>query len=378
MRVRSRRAQESTPGKGEDAPRDFDGARVTAETPLDGRWLVRGKDGRLTAYARNEDGLLRWTEERPGGPGWEGPEFFPVPALTHLGLAQGADGYVHFVGRRVRDGADGTPRVDLVHAIQYQTGRPVTAWRTLGNPYKDGDERAARIGPPAAGVARSGRVHVFVRNANGGMMMRREGTNGKWEAWKDLKGTLGKETMAVMVTEAGRFELLVPGTDKAMRWAQSEPGAPFLKGDNLNVRIAGGAVTVLETASDRTTYYWTDAAEGTLVANRLDTDTPPITIGDTPAEGPVAALRAELDDYDCTVLAHRVRDGRVLLAACGTENEAGGLWWAATGERTAAPPALALDGLGRVVLAVIGERGGLYVSRQNSEPGLALGPARRV
>lgn len=147
MRVRSRRAQERTPGKGEDAPRDFDGARVTAETPLDGRWLVRGKDGRLTAYARNEDGLLRWTEERPGGPGWEGPEFFPVPALTHLGLAQGADGYVHFVGRRVRDGADGTPRVDLVHAIQYQTGRPVTAWRTLGNPYKDGDERAARIGP---------------------------------------------------------------------------------------------------------------------------------------------------------------------------------------------------------------------------------------
>ncbi|NEC05958.1 hypothetical protein [Streptomyces sp. SID7909] len=376
MRVRSRRAQGSASGKGDDALRDVESARGTGETPVDGRWLVRGKDGRLTAYARNEDGLLRWTEECPGGPGWQGPEFFPVPDLTHLGVAQGPDGYVHFIGRRTVHGDEEQPQVDLVHAIQYQTGRPVTAWRTVGNPYKDGDERAARIGPPAAAVAPTGMVHVFVRNANGGMMLRREAKSGKWEGWKDLRGTLGKETMAVAVAESGRMELLVPGTNKAMRWAQAEPGGAFQKGDNLNVKIAGGAVSVLETAPDRNTFYWTDATTGTLVATRLDT--PPITIGDTPAEGRIAVLRAELDDYDCTVLAHRTRDGRVLLAACGTENEAGGLWWAATGERTSAPPALALDGEGRVVLAMIGERGGLYVARQNDEPGLALGPAQRV
>lgn len=374
MRVRSRRSQGSTSGKGEGALCDVESAEGPAGTPVGGRWLVRGKDGRLTAYARNEDGVLRWTEERPGGPRWQGPEFFPVADLNHLSVAQGADGYVHFVGRRSVSGEEG-PQVDLVYAVQYQTGRPVTAWRSLGNPYKDA-ERAARIGPPAAGVASSGAVHVFVRNANGGMMLRREGKNGKWEGWKDLRGTLGKETMAVAVAGSGRFELLVPGAGKAMRWAQSEPGGAFEKLPNLNVKIAGGAVSVLETAPDRNTYYWTDAATGTLTANRLDT--PAVTIGDTPAEGPVAALRAELDGYDCTVLAHRDRDGRVMLAACGTENESGGLWWAATGERTATAPALALDANGRVVLAVIGVRGGLYVARQNDEPGLALGPAQRV
>ncbi|MFJ4501679.1 hypothetical protein [Streptomyces sp. NPDC088864] len=376
MRVRSRRVRGSASGKGEDALRDVESPSGTAGTPVGGRWLVRGKDGRLTAYVRDEDGIARWTEERPGGPRWQGPEHFPAPDLNHIALAQGDDGYVHFLGRRsVRDD-EGLPQVDLVHAVQYQTGRPVTAWRSLGNPYKDGDERAARIGPPFAAVGPTGAVHVFVRNANGGMMLRREAKNGKWEGWKDLRGTLGKETMAVAVAESGRVELVVPGATKAMRWAQKEPGGAFEKGANLNVRIAGGAVSALATAPDRITYYWTDGAAGTLVANRLDT--PPVTIGDTPAEGPVAVLRAELDGYDCTVLAHRTRDGRVMLAACGTENEAGGLWWAETGVRTPAPPALALDGRGRVVLAVIGERGGLFVARQNGEPGLALGPAERV
>lgn len=55
MRVKSGRARRgSTPGGGaertaDDLPR--------AESVVDGRWLVAGKDGRLTAYARTEGGL---------------------------------------------------------------------------------------------------------------------------------------------------------------------------------------------------------------------------------------------------------------------------------------------------------------------------------
>ncbi|MET7855999.1 hypothetical protein ABZS81_01960 [Streptomyces sp. NPDC005318] len=374
MRVRSGRAAQGK-ASGTGALRNTGSEQREAESPVDGRWLVQGKDGRLTAYARNRDGLLRWTEERPGGPRWQGPDFIPVPHLTHLGIAQGADSYVHFVGRRSLDEDEGLPTVDIVHAIQYQTGRPVTSWRSLGNPHKDA-ERAARIGPPAAAVTPSGAANVFVRNAGGGMMLRREDKSAKWEAWTDLKGSRAQDTMAVPVAESGRIELLVPGSGHAMRWTQSEADGAFEKAPNIPVEIAPGGVAALETAPGRNTFYWTDPTTGGIVAHRLGTSV--IPLGGTPAEGPITVLRAMLDGYDCTILAHRDLDGHVMLAACGTENEGGGLWWSPTGERTAATPALALDVHGRVVLAMIGADGRLYVARQNREPGLAMDPAERV
>jgi hypothetical protein len=78
------------------------------------------------------------------------------------------------------------------------------------------------------------------------------------------------------------------------------------------------------------------------------------------------------------VLAHRDLDGQVMLAACGTENEQGGLWWSPTGERCVGAPAAALDGYGRVVLGMIGADGALYVARQNADGGLAMAPSVRV
>jgi hypothetical protein len=67
-----------------------------------------------------------------------------------------------------------------------------------------------------------------------------------------------------------------------------------------------------------------------------------------------------------------------MLAACGTENEAAGVWWSATGEGTSCPPGLALDGYGRVVIATVDPDGGLRIARQNEEPGLVMNPSMRV
>ncbi|MFC7511295.1 hypothetical protein ACFQV4_13915 [Streptomyces thermocarboxydus] len=64
-------------------------------------------------------------------------------------MAQGADAYVHFLGRRERL-ADGGVEVDVVHAVQYQTGRPLTEWRSLGNPHRT-PEKAALLGAPRGG-----------------------------------------------------------------------------------------------------------------------------------------------------------------------------------------------------------------------------------
>lgn len=350
-------------------------ARYAVEATVDGRWLVLGKDGRLTAYGRTGGGLLRWTETRPGGPDWTGPDFYPMPGLTHLSVVQGADTYVHFLGRREIDKGDGPPAVDIVHAIQYQTGRPVTEWRSLGNPHKD-REKAAHFGVPAAAVSASGRVHVFVRNAGRGLMLRREAPTGKWEPWEDLKGSGVQDGLAVVAHASGRIEVLAGGGQDAMWWRQAEADGGFHQEPNIPVRVAPGTASAMETAPDRATYYWTDQNTGQIVAHRPGGWL--IPLGGAPAGEPLTVLRAVIEGYDCAVLAHRAADGQVMLAACGAENEEAGLWWSPTGEQSVGAPALAVDAHARVVLATVAPDGSLRIARQSGGPGLALAPSIRL
>jgi hypothetical protein len=346
-----------------------------AESCLDGRWLVLGKDGRLTAYARSRAGLLRWTETRPGGPHWSKPECIPAPDLTHLSVTQGADTYVHFLGRRAREGDEGLPTVDIVHAIQYQTARPVTEWKSLGNPHPQ-REKAARLGAPVAAVSTTGRVHVLVRNAGGGLMLRREEPSGKWDAWLDLKGSGVRDGFPAAVDASGRIEVFAGNAHHVMRWSQAKADGDFEREPNIPVRVAPATASMLETAPGRSTYFWADEDTGQLVAHRPGGWV--IPLGGAATGDRIAVLRTVLDGYDCTVLAHRGLDGEVMVAACGTENEGAGLWWSPAGGAGVGAPALALDGHGRIVLASIGTDGTLCVARQGTGPGLALDPPVRV
>ncbi|MDX3629091.1 hypothetical protein PV728_01940 [Streptomyces europaeiscabiei] len=373
MRTRSGRA--AAQGATADTSTNGGGERHRAEATLAGSWLVLGKDGRLTAYARARTGLLRWTQEKPGGPRWTGPELFPVSGLTDLHIVQGANTYVHFLGRREVVKADGPPAVDVVHAIQYQTGRPVTEWRSLGNPHKD-RAKAARFGTPTGGVSADGSVHVLARNAGGGVMLRRELTGGKWSPWTDLKGSGVQDPVTVVAYSSGRVEAMAGGRDVIMRWTQEKPGGDFGQAPTIPLAVARGSAVGLETGPDRATYYWTDPATGGIVAHRPGGRV--IPLGGAPAEDPVAVLRAPLDGHDCTVLAHRDVEGQVVLAACGTENEQAGVWWSPTGERCVGAPALARDAYGRVVLGAVGADGALRTARQNDEAGLAMAPFVRV
>ncbi|MDW4899840.1 hypothetical protein RB625_15615 [Streptomyces californicus] len=366
--ARSARSRSTPPGDSESRGGHLPDATV------DGRWLLLGSDGRLAAYARNREGLLRWTQDRPGGSSWTGPVLFPARDLTHLFIAQGANGYVHFLARRAVPKREGPAAVDLVHAVQYQSGRPLTAWRSLGNPHQD-REKAERLGVPRGAVDDAGTLHVLVRNAGRGLMLRREDESGKWEGWRDLQGSMFQDAPAVMAAASGLIEVLIPGEEGAGRWVQPEPHALPERAENIPVAIAPGTAVALETAPDRATYYWTDPASGGIVAHRPGGWV--IPLGGAPA-GPAAALRATLDGYDCTVLAHCDTEGNVMLAACGTENEGAGLWWSPTGERGTGTPGLALDVHGRVVIAALAPDGSLRIARQNDEPGLAMGPSVRV
>ncbi|WP_418959642.1 hypothetical protein [Streptomyces tritici] len=344
--------------------------RPSAVGTVDGRWLLRGRDGRLTAYALGREGLLRWTEERPGGPEWTGPDLLPAPEVSRLSVAQGPDGYAHFVGRRERvRPSDGVPVVDIVHAVQYQTGRPLGPWHSAGNPYKD-PEVGRRIGEPVAAVSGSGGLYVFLRNAGGGVTMRTDAPRGKWGLWKDIRGNKAQDGFAAVTGAEGRIELLAPGQGPAMRWWQTEPDGEMQRTPNIHLAAAPRSLTALETAPGSITYFWTDAAGGGLMAHRPGGWM--IPLGGRAADGRIAALRALLDGYDCTVLAHRGPDGQVVVGVCGTEYEGAGMWWSPLGEHGTGDPALAVDAYGRVVLAWLGDDGRVRVARQKPEAGLAM------
>ena len=150
----------------------------TSLAPTTG-WLVRGKDGRLTAYAPGSDGVLRWTETRPGGPQWTGPELIPGRGLLpYLSIAQGADGYVHLVSLRRSRLADGRTGTDVVYGVQYQSGLAVRDWYPLGSPYPNDPDLAQQIGLPSAVIDAEGSLHVFVRNAGGGVCGRAQVPSG--------------------------------------------------------------------------------------------------------------------------------------------------------------------------------------------------------
>ncbi|MFJ2739989.1 hypothetical protein ACIO3O_09985 [Streptomyces sp. NPDC087440] len=367
------------------------GAGRRASGPVGGRgWMVRGKDGRLSAYGAADGALLRWTETRPGGPDWQGPEVFPAPDTEGLAVAQGPDGFVHVVGRRRR--ANGG--VEYVHATQYQSGRPLAAWYSLGShPYGD-PARVARMGLPAIAVGAAGAVHVFVRNGYGGVLMRRQAANGKWEGWKDLKGAGCEIPLTAIPTASGRVDLLAVTTRNAtLHWTQPTPGAAFSAPTTLPFTASAGTLTGLETTDGELTYYaltppesgpdtgTTAEPDPATAVSAHHPDRPPVLLhGSEPDSAtPLAALRAPLDGHDCTILAHRTADGRPALAACRTLAEDEGLWWTPTGPECVGPPALAVDATGRVVMAVVATDGTLHVARQRTdEKGLSLAAWARV
>ncbi|MFD9488901.1 hypothetical protein [Streptomyces sp. NPDC059991] len=336
-------------------------------------WLLRGKDGRLTAYAPCADGVLRWTETHPGGPEWTGPEL--VAAATgldpRLSVAQGGDGYVHLLALRRTTTPAGEPRTDVVHAIQYQSGRPVKDWYPMGTPYRD-QEKAAQVGHPAAVVDSADNLNVFVRNAGGGVCARGQLSSGKWGNWKDLKGSGSYGTICAGASEDGRVEVLAPARRGVMRWARSTGGGEYEQVPDLKLQVADGSVSAQHTGEGRITFFWRESEDGDVHAFRADD--PAVPLGGA-ASGPVAVLRTPVDGHDCTLMAQRGPDGRPALAAYPTEAESAGAVWASTGEVCAGVPALATDAAGRVVLAAFGTDGLLRITRQKTtEPGLALEP----
>ncbi|MFF4956296.1 hypothetical protein ACFY2Z_04235 [Streptomyces sp. NPDC001222] len=331
---------------------------------MNGSWLLRGRNGSLSTYASRNEAVWCRAEHRPGLP-WTPPRKVGGDQRLHpqLGLGQGADGYAHLVAwRPTVPGESG-----LVHSTHFRPHLSALDWTPIGHPDKKGD----RTGLPAVAVDAEGRAHVFTRNKAGGVSMLAQKEHGGWGPWRDIGGPGAHEELAAVAGGSGRVELYATTSEGILRWRQEEPGGALVPDEALEVAVRPGTLTALPTSKEHTTLFFADP-EGMLHAWRPGGD--PLPLLRTAGAGPVAALRCAVDGYDSTLLAQRSDSGRVVLAACPTEQESAGLWWSESGPQLPVGTwvALAEDAEGRVTAASLTPDGELGVARQKDEPGLAL------
>jgi hypothetical protein len=338
---------------------------------VNGDWLICGRDGRLSVYLPSGDAVLCRAERWPGGP-WDAARRVGGEQRLHpvLAVGQGADRYAHLVSwRPTKPGESG-----LVHSTHFRPRLAALDWNPVGHPDKSGD----RTGTPAVAVDAEGRAHLFVRNKGGGLSMLGQKQKGGWGPWRDLKGRDVQEAPAAVTGESGRVEAYAAVPDGILYWRQEEPGAVPVLQEAVEAAVRPGTLRALATSAGSTTLFFVDDT-GDLCAWRPGDKPVPLLAAAGP--GPVAAVRCELDGYDCTLLAQRSASGRVAFAAYPTEQETAGAWWTESGPHLSADAGVALttDADGRVVAAALSpSTGRLLLTRRKAEPGLALEAWREV
>ncbi|AKN72161.1 hypothetical protein QR97_22410 [Streptomyces sp. PBH53] len=338
---------------------------------MNGDWLLRGRDGRLSVYQLSGDAVLCRAERGPGGP-WSAPRRMGGEQKLHpvLAVGQGADSYAHLVSwRPTVKGESG-----LVHSTHFRPHLAALDWNPVGHPNKKGD----RTGTPAVAVDAQGRAHIFVRNKGGGVSMLAQKEKGGWDPWRDLKGKEVQDGLAAVTGESGRVELYAAVPQGLVHWRQEEPGAQPVLREALDTPVRPGTLRALATSPDRTTLFYTDTS-GDLCAWRPGNK--PVTVLPAAGSGPVSAVRCDLDGHDCTLLVQRSASRRVAFAAYPTELESAGAWWTESGPELPldALVSLTTDAAGRVVAATLSpSTGRLLLTRRKDEPGLALEAWREV
>jgi hypothetical protein len=335
---------------------------------VNGNWLLRGRDGRLTVYLPSDDAVLCRAELAPGGP-WEAPRRVGGDQRLHAGPAvgQGADGYAHLVAwRPTASGESG-----LVHSTHFRPRLAPLDWIPVGHPDKKGD----RTGSPAVAVDGRGRAHVFVRNKGGGVSLLAQKEKGGWDPWRDLGGEGVQDQLAAVTAESGLVGLYAAVPGGIAHWRQEEPGKQPVRTDGTDASVCPGTLRALATSAAHTTLFFTDDDTGELCAWRPGGN--PVPLVPAVGPGPVSAVRTVVDGHDCTLLAQRAAgSGRVAFAAYPSELEEMGAAWTASGP--ALPPdatvSLTLEADGRLVAASLSPSSGqLLLSRRKDEAGLALG-----
>ncbi|WP_371618493.1 hypothetical protein [Streptomyces sp. NBC_00454] len=342
-------------------PRAWPAPASRPRYPAPAAWAVCGTDGRVSAYLPVPGAVARWTEGADGS--WSGPVLLEVPRLLPvLTVVQDPDGYANLIGLRRTAAAEGGWNVEIVHAIQYQSGRPPGPWSTQTNPHRAEPLRGRFIGAPVAAYDADGTMHVFVRNDKHNVNACRRRPDGTWSGWGLLRGAKVADEMVALRGPNGKVELYARHRDQpgAARWHRG-PDGKWAVDLSPNVHaLPGSLAAVPEDGALRYRYsetgelcQWPLGAYGPLSLNA------PAVRGRAAGAAGVA-----IGGWSCTVLAAEDEQGHCVIGTYVDGRLDGGVWWIATDQRTLMPPEVIRKHDGTVIVVTLGPGGSLVTMRQ--------------
>ncbi|RVU29106.1 hypothetical protein EOT10_00905 [Streptomyces antnestii] len=344
------------------------GAASCRRYPAPVNWLVAGFDGRLSAFQPTAAGVVRWSQEELGGSAWSGPE--PVEGaglLPGLSVVRDPHGFPHLFALRRTPRADGGVDVEVVHAAQYGTGRPLTPWNSLGGP-NSGDWRKGReVGFPAAAFDGAGNLFVFARNVGHSISYRCQSADGSWTPWQHLGGTRVADDLVAVSTPHGGVEVYARARDADMvvRWYQGGNGAWT---EDRTPPFAARPGT-LAPAPEPGSVHFRDLVTNTPSAWRPGAQAP-CPLGDAEGTGALAAVRgAEMDGWAYSLLVRSGPGGVCSVGAYPDGRPGTGVWWQELGAPSYGGPAAAMSRTGRLAVATRAPGRNLLVAYRRDEAG---------
>ncbi|WP_330261558.1 hypothetical protein [Streptomyces sp. NBC_00539] len=339
-------------------------AEASTRYPLPTRWLSAGTDGRLSAYLPTAAGVVRWTEGATEAEGWRGPELLEGPELMPgLTVLRGPEGYAHLIGLSRTKRREGGFAVEVVCTTQYQTGRPVGPWTSIGNPNAASWQKAREVGFPAATFDAAGVLHLFVRNFGHSVSARRQSPKGVLSGWETLGGMRTADELTAFPAADGGVHMVARARDAqaAVHWYRRDAASGWAEDGRIPVSPYPGSLCAAPEAgqvrfryagSNEVCVWWPGAQV-------------PIGLGGPDGVGPVGGVAgADIQGWGCTVLVRGGAGGVTAIGAHPDGRPDTGVWWAESGEPSLVPPAAAFDRRGRVVIATVGRDGRLRVARQ--------------
>ncbi|MFB4421202.1 hypothetical protein C5F59_008905 [Streptomyces sp. QL37] len=335
--------------------------------PRTKHWLTEGFDGRLTAFLPSAAGVVRWVQSEPGGADWLGPELLPGPRLMPgLSVVQDPHGFVHLLALRRTARGGGGDDVEIVHAVQYRTGQPLTPWHSLGSP-NPGDRYKSREGGfPVMAFDGAGGLFVFARNFGHSVSYRHQSSDGAWAPWRHLSGVRVADELVTVTTGRGEVELLARArdSDAVVRWARSGPGGAWAEDRSVpftpvpGTMSAGpepGTVLFRDLVTNEPGIWWPGAAA-------------PLPLGGAEGGGPLTGVRGvDVDGWAYALLVRSGPGGESTVGAYAEGRPDAGVWWSAAGKDTPLPPAAVRSRNGMVTLAVLTAGARLAVAHRKSQ-----------
>ncbi|MPY41242.1 hypothetical protein FNH04_15380 [Streptomyces phyllanthi] len=352
------------------------GAASCLRHPAPVNWLVAGFDGRLTAFLPTAAGVVRWFQDVPGSGAWRGPELIEGPGLLPgLTVVRDPHGFPHLFGLRRTPRGDGGVDVEVVHAAQYRTGRPLTPWNSLGGP-NAGDWRKGReAGFPAAAFDAAGNLFVFVRNFGHSISYRCQSVDGTWSPWQHLGGTRVADDLVAVTAPHGGVEVCARARDTAavVRWYQDRGGA-WTEDRTPPFAVRPGTMAP---APEPGSIHFRDLRTNAPSAWRPGAQNP-CPLGDVGGSGPLATARGvEMDGWTYSLLVGSGPGAACALGAYHEGRPGAGVWWQDLGAPSYGVPAAAVSRTGQLTVATRAPGRRLLVAHRGEQgSGLTLGDWR--